>query len=113
VRVLLGLVIALSVLTLLYTRTVGAAENAGNPVGGQLAWVVLETFLVLRVWRGGQIAWGVLVALLLVGVATPVFLLPADAVGYLGPIVAATGLQCLVLLSPAVREHVRAPRNAS
>jgi hypothetical protein len=100
-------------LTVVYTRTVGASENAGNPVGGQLLWVALEAFLVFRIWRGGRVAWGVLVALLLVGVAVPVLLLPADAVGYLGPIVAATGLQCLVLLSPPVRAHVSATTTTS
>jgi hypothetical protein len=94
-------------LTLAYTRTAGASLNTGQPMGEQLIWLALDAFLVWRIWRRGSIAWTVLLILtasqlilILVGAIWPY---PPYLVGLLAVIAA----QAALLLSPAVRGHVR------
>ena len=94
-------------LTFAYTRTAGASPNAGQPIAGQLIWLALDGLLVWRIWRRGRIAWTVL--LILTGLPLILILLgavwpfPPYLLGLLAVIVAQTAL----LLSPAVRDHIR------
>jgi hypothetical protein len=102
--------ITLDVLTLAATRTVGASLNAGQPAAGQLIGFALDGFLVWRIWRGGRVAWTVLLVLtagllllVILGAGWP---WPA----YLVVMLAILAAQTSILLSPAVRGHVRADR---
>jgi hypothetical protein len=105
VRLLLAVAAALEVLLVVYTRTAGAALNAHQPLGPQVAETGFGLFLLWRVWRGGRIAWLVMVvmdALLLVATAAGV-----TAVGpYLAGLWGYVAVQLAVLLSPAVRRQV-------
>jgi hypothetical protein len=94
-------------LTLVYTRTVGGSLNANQPIAGQFIWLALDGLLVWRIWRHGRIAWivlltltGLLLILILVGAVWP---FPPYLLGLLAVTVAQTAL----LLSPAVRNHIR------
>jgi len=90
-----------------YTRTVGASSNSHQPLGAQLLWFALDTWLAWRVWHGGRIAWGFLVALS----ALPLLTILVGAVWPWGPyltgLVLLLAVQTLLLFSSPVRRHVR------
>jgi hypothetical protein len=84
------------------------ALNAGQPVTDELLWLALGGFLAWRVWRHGRMAWVVLLiltaAFLPLVPASPAWPFPLDLVG----IFAIPAAQTVLLLSPAIRRHVRA-----
>jgi hypothetical protein len=94
-------------LTLAYTRTAGASLNTGQPIGRQVIWLALDGFLVWRIWLRGRIAWTVLLIL----TASQLILILVGAVGpfppYLVGLLTVIAAQTALLLSPAVRGHVR------
>jgi hypothetical protein len=88
-----------------YTETAGARINAHfDLTAQQTGWTVLDAFLVWRVWRGGRAAWAVLFGLNLIALA----LLVAGAWSAYASALWAFGIaQIVILLTPAVRHHVR------
>lgn len=106
-RQLLGAFVALDILLLIYTRTAGASLNAGQPVSGQLAWTALDGWLVWRIWRHGRVAWAVLLVLSVL----PLLQMAVGAVWpwnlYVLGLLALAVAQVALLLSPAVRHHLR------
>ncbi|MFO7960430.1 MAG: hypothetical protein R6U94_05750 [Nitriliruptoraceae bacterium] len=107
---LLRLVVVLDVLTVVYSRTVGAELNASWPLSNQLFWIGLHALLAYRVWRGGRLAWTLLFvlkagpALLLLALATAT---PSDgSFSYVAPLALAGLTQAGLLLLPRVRAHV-------
>jgi hypothetical protein len=102
---LLAAVVLLDWLLLIYTRTVGAEANDGNPVAGQIFWALVTTGLTWLVWRRRRLAWGVLVILDSWTLAQLV--LGADIVtAYIVTLLVVIAAQVAALLSPAVRMHV-------
>jgi hypothetical protein len=97
----------LDLLTFIYTRTAEASLNAGQPVAGQLLWLALDGFLAWRIWRHGRVAWAVLLALtailLLLIVLGSVWPWSPHVLGFLAILAA----QTMLLISPAIRMHVR------
>jgi hypothetical protein len=91
----------------IYTRTVGASPNSHQPLGGQLLWVALDTWLAWRVWHGGRIAWGVLVALSALTLLTILLGAVWPWGPYLTGLMLLLAVQTLLLFSPPVRRHVR------
>lgn len=104
---LLVAVVVLDGLTFVYTRTAGASLNASQPVAGQLFGLALDGLLVWRIWRRGRIAWTVL--LILTGLTLVLILLGAvwPFSPYLLGLLAVIVTQTVLLLSPAVRDHIR------
>lgn len=107
---LLGLVIAMDVLVVVYTRTVGAELNTSSPLSNQLFWVGIHALSAYRVWRGGRLAWTVL----FVVTAGPALLMLAltasdGTFGYVAPLALAGLAQAGILLLPRVRAHVHPP----
>lgn len=104
---LLTAFVLLNVVIVTYTHTVGASPDSHQPLGAQLLWLVLDTWLAWRVWHRGRAAWGVLVALSALTLLT-ILLLAAWPWGpYLTGLVLLLALQTLLLLSPPVRHHIR------
>ena len=97
----------LDALGVVYMRTAGASSNAGQPIAGQLVWLALDSFLAWRIWRRGRRARDVLLgfrgAVLLLLVIPAVWLRPPYLLGALAIIAA----QAMLLVSPAIRDHVR------
>jgi len=103
------LLIAFLVLDLaifVYTETAGAKLNSHiDLTAQQVAWTVLDIFLVWRVWRGGRISWGILLVINIFVLAAMLFgaqFLTAYAT-VLGALVVA---QTAILVAPAVRHRV-------
>jgi hypothetical protein len=110
---LVGLLPVLTLLTVVYTRTVGAEFNEHEPVGDQLFWVGIHALLAYRVWRGGRLAWAVLLALIAVPPLTVGLLATAEPAGsfrYVGPLIGFSAAQAAILLLPRVRVHVQRSR---
>jgi hypothetical protein len=108
--VLLIAFIALDVLIFTATRTVGASLNAAQPVTGQLIGLALDALLVWRIWRGGRVAWTVLL-ILTAGLLLLVVMAAAwPWSGELVVMLAVLASQTVILLSPAVRGHLRPGR---
>jgi len=112
-RELLVVYMVLDLLEFAYTRTAGANLNGDASVVGQLLWLALEAFLAWHVWRGRSIAWtilmvinGLIVLAAVLGAAWPWKL-------YLLGLLAFTGAQLALLLSPAVRSRGRRSRNGT
>jgi hypothetical protein len=97
----------LDVLGVVYTRTAGASLNAGQPITGQLIWLALDSLLAWRIWRHGRLAQIVLLIL-----RASLLLLVVISAGwpwppYLLGVLAITSAQTMLLVSPAIRDHVR------
>lgn len=110
-RPMLAGFLALDVLFLVYTRTFGTGLNAHQPISRQVVWLALDAWLAWRIWRRGRIAWtvlvvitGSLVLLIVIGAAWPWG-------WYLLGIQLLLVAQLILLLSPAVRRHVRESRH--
>jgi hypothetical protein len=99
--------VLLNAVIVTYTRTVGASPNSHPPLGAQLLWLALDTWLAWRVWHGGRTAWGVLVALSAVALITILLGAVWPWGPYLTGLVLLLAVQTLLLLSPPVRHHVR------
>jgi hypothetical protein len=109
-RMLLIAFIALDALILAATRTAGAGLNAGQPIAGELIGFAIDGLLVWRIWRRGRVAWTVLLIftaglllLAFLGAARP---WSAELIAML----AILGAQTIILLSPAIRGHLRPGR---
>ncbi|MEQ4210309.1 hypothetical protein ABN028_28840 [Actinopolymorpha sp. B17G11] len=101
--------VMLDLLLLIYTRTVGADVNEGNPVAEQVFWALVSAGLTWLVWRRSRLAWGIQVVLSAWMLA--VLALGADIVNaYLVTLLVVIATQMTALLSPAVRKHVRTTR---
>jgi hypothetical protein len=110
------LLIAFAVLdALTFAVTRPAAPYARHvPIAGQLAWLAIDGLLAWRVWRGSRGAWAVLLVLtalpllgsLVAAVSAWYWSWPAYGQA-LAVIVTA---QTMLLISPAIRDHVRAER---
>lgn len=105
---LLFLFMLIDLATFVVAQTVGARLNAGSgQAGQQVAWTAVDAFLVWRIWRGGNWAW----AVLLVISVLPLVMLLAAAIFPLDAYILALGAfgvaQVAILLSPAVRHHIR------
>lgn len=108
--ILLAVCVALEVVLLLDISIAGAQLNAGHSVGQRLGWTLLDLFLIYRISRGGRTAWAVLLALLVLPLAAVVFG-TAGWIGWYGSgIVILVVAETTLLLSPAVRGHLFAPR---
>lgn len=102
----LAVYVGLDLLLFVYTRTAGAALNAGHSVDVQLFWLALDVFLAWRVWQGGKIAWAIL--LLLNGWSFLALLLGTGLASlYVIGLAALAITQLTMLLSPAVRHHLQ------
>jgi hypothetical protein len=107
-RLLLAVYVVLEWLLLLFTRTVGADLNEGMPVAPQVFWSVVVTGLAWLVWRRSQVAWALLLVLGILPLL--MMILGADGVtAYMSALVLRGASQLVVLLSPAVRRHIRRP----
>lgn len=86
----------------------GAISNAGQHLPGALVWLVLYSFLAWRIWRyrssGARDVLLVFSAIGVLGLIRVVFRWSPDL---LGASVLFTA-QFVLLLSPAIRRHVRA-----
>jgi len=104
---LLTAFVLLDVVIVTYTRTIGASPKWHQPLGAELLWLALDTWLAWRVWQRGRTAWGVLVALSALPLLT-ILLVAAWPWGpYLTGLVLLLAVQTLLLLSSPVRRHVR------
>ena len=90
------------------TTAYGALSNAGRHLSGVLMWLVVYSFLVWRIWRyrssGARDALLVFSALGTLLLIRAVFRWSPDLLGASGLFTA----QFVLLLSPAIRHHVRA-----
>lgn len=90
------------------TTVYGALTNAVQPLPGIPMWLVLYSFLVWRIWRyrssGARDALLVFSALGMLLLIRAVFRWSPDLLGASGLFTA----QLVLLLSPAIRHHVRA-----
>lgn len=95
------------------TTAYGAIHNAGAPIPGMLMWLVLYSFLTWRIWRhrssGARDALLVFSALGMLLLIRAVFRWSPDLLGASGLFTA----QFVLLLSPAIRHHVRAKPSGS
>lgn len=102
---MLGAYVALDVLLAIYIRTAG-----GQPASRQLFWLALDAWLVWRIWRRGRVAWAVLLGL----TALPLLVIVVGAVWpwhlYLLGLMAFSVGQVALLLSAAIRHHLRERR---
>jgi hypothetical protein len=103
-----SLLIAFMVLDLglcAYVETAGAQINAHtDSAQQQVAWLLIDAFLVWRVWRGGRIAWAILLVLNVIDLA----LLLVGSVSwtaYEAGLAAFVIAQTVILLTPAVRQR--------
>jgi hypothetical protein len=95
------------------TTVYGAIRNAGQPIPVILMWLVLYSFLAWRIWRhrssrarDALLVFSALGVLLLV---RAVFRWSPDLLGASG----LSAAQFVLLLSPAIRHHVRAKPSRS
>jgi hypothetical protein len=91
----------------------GAFRNAGPTIVGILMWLAADSFLTWRIWRhrssGARDALLIFTALGVLGLIRVVFRWSPD-------LLVASGIataQFVLLLSPAIRHHVRAKRSRS
>ena len=95
------------------TAVYGATRNAGHHRPGILVWLVLYSFLAWRIWRHHSIrardALLVFSALGMLLLIRAVFRWSPDLLGASGLFTA----QFVLLLSPAIRHHVRAKPSGS
>jgi hypothetical protein len=104
----LWLVAALELGRLGYIGTAGAELNDASSLGQVAWWTALNLFLVWRVWRRGAIARGLLLFL----TAGPILIavwFTTDPSWYIAGLLSYGIVQVFLLLSPAVRSHVRQP----
>ncbi len=88
-----------------YTETAGSRINAHiDLTAQQVAWTALDAFLVWRVWHGGRLAWAVLLGLNILPFALMLFGGAWSA--YASALYVFVIAQILILLTPAVRDHV-------
>jgi hypothetical protein len=89
----------------IYTETAGSRLNAGTDITAQqLFWTALDALLVWRAWRGSRMAWG---ALLVINIIVLALLVLGGWGAYAMGLRAFIAVQTVLLLAPAVREHVR------
>ena len=105
---LLWLVAALELGRLGYIGTAGAEWNDASALTRVTWWTAINLILVWRIWRRGAIARGLLLFLTAVPILVLVWFM-TDATGYIGGLVSFGIVQMILLLSPAVRSHVRPP----
>ena len=115
VGVMLVLFMALAALAMFLGQITNTTFSPPESASAQLSWAALDCFLIWRVWRRGRIAWGILVALTAIDVAA-FMALGALTHGTLFMVsnydlaaLLVTAAQLSLLLSPAVRSHVRRP----
>jgi hypothetical protein len=100
----------LDVLSVVCARTAGASLKTDQPtIEAQLIWLALDSLLVWRIWRHGRRL--ARIVLLIVRAAT-VLLIAVTAAWpwpwYPWGAIAITAAQATLLVSPAIRHHVRA-----
>jgi len=100
----------LDVLIVVYTRTAGASFKSDVPtIWSQLQWLLLDSFLVWRIWRhGGRRARIFLLIVRAAGVPAIAVFVAWPWPWYFWGGIAITAAQAALLVSPAIRHHVRA-----
>jgi len=101
--------VLLDAVIVIYTRTIGASPNSHQPLGVQLLWFAVDSWLAWRVWHRGRTAWGVLVALSAVALLAILVAAVWPWGPYLTGLVLLLAVQILLLLSSPVRRHIRRP----
>jgi len=100
----------LDALIIVYTRTAGASLDSHQPIGGQLVMLALHTGLAWRIWHRSPVAWTILLAL--TSILTILILFGASwpwsplVLGFAAMLAA----QIALLLTPAIRHHLRQTR---